>query len=154
VYLSSENPQHNNQKVLNKEQWIMVWNENLSVGVAEIDEQHKALINAVNALFEACSEGKGRKKIYETMEFLQNYVGTHFGDEEKLQRQCGYPDYISHKKLHSDFVTDFLKYKNQLETEGTSIVLVGKFNIFVSEWLLYHISREDKKIGEYKKSRG
>lgn len=130
----------------------MVWSEELSVGVKQIDDQHKALIQAVNDLFEACSEGKGRKKIADTMEFLQNYVVLHFGEEEKQQQHYGYPDYPNHKKLHADFVNSFLVYKKQLETEGPTISLVAKFNSFVSNWLIYHISKEDKKIGQYIKS--
>ena len=132
----------------------MVWREELSVGVPMIDTQHKALINAVNDLFAACGEGKGRKKITETMDFLQNYVNTHFGDEEKLQREQGYPGYAAHKKLHADFVAQFLKFRQQLEAEGPTIGLVAKFNQFVSNWLINHISIEDKKIGAYIKSRG
>jgi hemerythrin len=127
----------------------MEWNENLSVGVKQIDDQHKSLIKAVNSLFSACSDGKGRKQITETMNFLQNYVNTHFADEEKLQRHCAYPGYIEHKKLHSDFAITFLDYKKQLETEGPMISLVIKFNSFVSNWLINHIGKEDKKIGEY-----
>lgn len=130
----------------------MVWSDTLSVGVKQIDDQHKALIQAVNDLFEACSEGKGRQKIADTMEFLQNYVVMHFGEEEKLQQCCGYPDYSNHKKLHTEFINAFLGYKKQLETEGPTISLVAKFNSFVSNWLIFHISKEDKKIGQFMKS--
>ena len=131
----------------------MKWSDSLSVGVEPIDTQHKALIAAVNDLFNACSKGLGRKKIGETMEFLQNYVVSHFADEEKLQQQVGYPGYSQHRQIHRDFVNSFLGYKAQLEKEGPTIGLVAKFNRFVSDWLIYHISREDKKIGEYIKSR-
>jgi hemerythrin len=117
--------------------------------VKEINDQHKTLIQAINDLFEACSEGKGRKKIAETMDFLQNYIDTHFGDEEKLQIRYGYPEYLSHKKLHEEFVQSVNEYKNMLETQGPTIVLVAKLNSFISNWLTFHISREDKKIGDY-----
>jgi hemerythrin-like metal-binding domain len=127
----------------------MNWTDDLSVGVELIDTEHKALINAVNDLFDACSKGLGRKKISETLAFLQSYTATHFGDEEQLQKESGYPDYPNHRKLHSEFVAKVVEYSKQLETEGPSIGLVANFNSFVSNWLIYHISREDKKIGEY-----
>lgn len=127
----------------------MKWSENLSVGVELIDSEHKTLINAINDLFDACGKGLGRKKVSETLAFLQNYVVTHFSDEEKLQKECGYPDYINHKKLHTEFIANVDKYSKRLETEGTSIALVADFNGFVSNWLIYHISREDKKIGQF-----
>lgn len=127
----------------------MKWTEDLSVGVELIDNEHKSLINAVNDLFDACSKGLGRKKISETMAFLQDYVVTHFSDEENLQKTSGYPDYINHHKLHTDFIARVGEYSRRLETEGAGIGLVANFNSFVSNWLIYHISREDKKIGEY-----
>ena len=127
----------------------MKWTDDLSVGVDLIDTEHKALINAVNDLFDACSKGLGRKKISDTMIFLQNYTVTHFADEEKIQKQSGYPDYQNHKKLHTEFVAKVMEYSKQLEAEGPTIGLVATFNSFVSNWLIYHISREDKKIGEY-----
>lgn len=127
----------------------MKWTDNLSVGVELIDSQHKALINAVNDLFEACSKGLGRKKISETMEFMKNYTVTHFGEEEKLQQKYSYPDYPNHKKYHAEFINKVDEYSKRLDAEGANIALVAEFNTFVSNWLIYHISREDKKIGQH-----
>lgn len=130
----------------------MQWTDDLSVGVDLIDNEHKALINAINELFDACSKGLGRKKISDTLNFLQNYVKTHFSDEENLQKECGYPDRPNHMKIHAAFVNDVSKYSKRLETEGANIALVAEFNGFVTNWLIYHISREDKKIGQFIKS--
>lgn len=125
----------------------MKWTDDLSVGVELIDSEHKSLINAINDLFDACAKGMGRKKISETLVFMQNYVKTHFSDEEKLQRESGYPDYENHHKLHETFIKRVDEYSDRLEKEGASIALVADFNSFVTEWLINHISREDKKIG-------
>lgn len=127
----------------------MQWTDSLSVGVQQIDDQHKALIKAVNDLFEACKEGKGRQKISETLDFAEKYVVFHFGDEEKLQLKVGYPGYKEHKILHDAFVGDIRKYANEFEKEGPNIALVARFNAFISNWLIKHISIEDKKIGAY-----
>lgn len=127
----------------------MKWSDDLSVGVELIDTEHKSLINAINELFDACKKGQGRKKISDTLVFLQNYVKTHFSDEEKLQRECGYPDYENHRKLHAGFIKKVGEYSDRLESEGANIALVADFNGFVTSWLINHISREDKKIGLY-----
>lgn len=125
----------------------MVWNESLSVGVNLIDTEHKQLFQAVNDLFDACMQGKGRAKIAETMKFLENYTVKHFGDEENLQKKHQYPGFPMHQKLHQAFINDLESYKKQLEEQGATIALVAKFNTFVSTWLIKHISVEDKKIG-------
>lgn len=132
----------------------MKWSDDLKIGVPAIDEQHKALFAAVDDLYAACSQGLGRKKVGETLTFLKDYVATHFHDEEEIQKKCGYPDYPNHKKLHEEFVAQVEGYAAQLMQEGATIAFVGKFNGFVSNWLLFHISREDKKLGEYIRKTG
>lgn len=125
----------------------MEWKEELSVGVNLIDSEHKQLILAVNALFDACMHGKGRAKIAETVQFVENYTVKHFGDEEALQKKYNYPGYPAHQKLHEGFVNDLKKYKKQLEEQGPTVQLVAQFNTFVSTWLIKHISVQDRKIG-------
>lgn len=127
----------------------MVWKEELSVGVKLIDDEHKSLIQAVNDLFDACSQGKGRAKIAETMKFMEDYTVKHFRDEENLQLRYSYPGYAAHHALHQGFVQDIQGYKKQLEENGPTIKLVAEFNSFVSTWLIKHISIEDRKIGVF-----
>ena len=62
----------------------------LETGNAIIDKEHRELFQAVNKLLEACSEGKGRASMDETINFLNNYVNQHFSHEEQLQKQSGY----------------------------------------------------------------
>lgn len=131
----------------------MKWTDDLAIGVDKIDQEHKGLIDAVNALFDACSKGLGRKKIGETLQYLKQYVVTHFSDEETIQREAEYPAYPAHKKMHDAFVKDVLKYEERFDREGPTIALVADFNMFVSNWLIHHISIEDKKIGAWIQSR-
>lgn len=56
--------------------------KNLETGNAMIDREHRELIQAVNRLLDACSEGKGRAFMDETIKFLNNYVNQHFSHEE------------------------------------------------------------------------
>lgn len=125
----------------------MEWNDSLSVGVDLIDTEHKQLIQAINDLFDACMQGKGRAKIAETLQFLEDYTKSHFTDEEALQKKYQYPGFPLHQKIHQGFVNDIQFYKKQLEENGPTIALVAKFNSFASAWLIKHISVEDKKIG-------
>lgn len=126
-----------------------VWNSSLETGNVNIDIQHKRLVEALNKLLEACSKGQGRSKLKKFTEFLYEYTTTHFEDEEKLQKEIGYPDYISHKKYHEDFKKAVLEIMEELERDGPNIVLTGKINSKIGDWLVSHIKREDFKIAEY-----
>ncbi len=129
-----------------------VWDKKLETGNATIDSQHKELVNAVNQLLDACAVGKGRAQIKETSDFLLDYTKRHFADEEKLQTQSKYPDYINHKKNHSDFVKAVNEIVEQLNKDGATIVLVGKINNTIASWLINHILEEDVKVAAHIKS--
>ena len=128
------------------------FDKSLETGNISIDTQHKELINAINNLLDACSQGKGRDEIKNTIKFLADYTIKHFIDEEKLQKQYNYPDYAAHKKLHDDFKDDVRKIVEEFEGNGTSIILTHKVNNVIASWLIKHIKGEDKKVAAYIKN--
>lgn len=129
-----------------------LWDKKLETGNAMIDQQHKELIAAINNLLQACSSGKGREEITKTMKFLYDYTAKHFGDEEQLQKQYRYPDYVNHRRYHEEFKKVVKDLATQLQKEGPSIALVGKVNTSIGGWLLNHIQREDVKVAAHIKS--
>ena len=74
---------------------FMEWSNNLATGVPEIDNQHKEIINRVNSLSAACSEGKGKEEVLRVLLFLEEYIKEHFAAEERLQLRHAYPDYTT-----------------------------------------------------------
>jgi len=129
------------------------WKESLAVGVDEIDNQHKELFKAVNNLLDACSRGDGKEETEKMMKFLGEYVIRHFSAEERYQQRSGYPDYANHKKLHDEFIIEFKNMQEQYHKSGANGVLIIQMNKKVSDWLLRHIGRVDKALGEYLKSK-
>ena len=77
--------------------------KNLETGNATIDNEHRELIQAVNKLLEACSAGKGRASMDETIKFLNSYVNQHFSHEEQLQKQRSYPGFTAHRAFHEKY---------------------------------------------------
>lgn len=131
-----------------------IFTKDLETGVAQVDAQHKALFDAMNQLSNACEQGKGRDEIDKTLKFLSDYIITHFSDEERLQRQYGYPDRVQHKAYHDQFKMSVKKMIEEYTAGGASIVLVGEINRKVGMWLLNHIKREDVKLGTFLKGKG
>ncbi|WP_313155566.1 bacteriohemerythrin [Lacrimispora sp.] len=127
--------------------------KDLETGNPLIDSEHRQLIDAVNNLLAACSTGKGRAELANTTKFLQDYTAKHFGNEEKLQLQNQYPDYVNHKRYHEEFKKVVAGICAKLEKEGPSITLVGEVNSAIAGWLINHIKREDVKVAAHIKSR-
>ena len=128
------------------------WRKNLEIGVAAIDEQHKELFVRFNDLLDACNQGRGRDEVSRLLNFLSSYVRIHFSAEERLQLRHDYPFYEEHRQQHEKFIADLARLEEQLDSEGASIGLVIETNKITTSWLIRHISRMDKELGEYIRS--
>ncbi len=128
---------------------MYIWNSNLETGNANIDNQHKELINALNELIKACMQLKGGEKLTETMDFLVAYVNRHFADEERLQLQSGYPEFTRHKMLHDQFKKDITLMANDIRKNPGNTVHLTKLTNTIGDWLLNHIRVEDVSIAKH-----
>lgn len=128
------------------------WDKSLETGNIIIDNQHKSIIESINNLLDACSQGKGRSEVENTLKFLQDYVGKHFSDEERLQLKSNYPDYKAHREKHEAFTKTVSEIAEEFNKSGASIQLVAKVNSSVAGWLISHIKSEDKKVAAHIKA--
>jgi hemerythrin len=128
---------------------MIEWTPDLAVGSPEIDRQHQELYRRINQLLEACSQGKGKEVVGQTLRFLSDYVVTHFGNEESYMIKHGYPEYTRHKALHTQFIKSLQELQEDFRREGAGITLVIKTNQIVVEWLNNHIRRVDTKLGGF-----
>lgn len=76
------------------------WSEEYSVHLRVIDNDHKDLVNTVNALHDAIREGATRGRIGHIIGNLAQYVDEHFSREEGLMEAYDYPGLARHKRIH------------------------------------------------------
>ena len=120
--------------------------QSLEIGNDEIDSQHKEIFKRVNKLLSAMADGSGKDTIGKLIEFLTDYVVSHFDAEESLMRKHHYTEYQLHKMQHKLLTTDVLQIKQEFEGQGASSNLVIQIQKKVCNWLKSHISTEDKKF--------
>ena len=123
--------------------------DDLMTGNTVIDGEHRQLFDAINKLLDACSNGRGRDQLADTMKFLEDYINKHFSHEEQLQMQSKYPDYPRHRQLHEGYKAVVREVDAELKQSGPTIPLVGKVNSNVAGWLINHIKTEDKKVAAH-----
>jgi hemerythrin len=128
------------------------WDSSLETGYALVDNQHKQLVAAVNNLMEASQAGKGDKAVMQTMDFLTGYTIKHFADEEKLQKQFNYPDYLNHKRIHDAFKETVGSLTQRLIKEGPGPNLVDEVSSAIGAWLLNHIKGDDFRMAAFVKA--
>lgn len=127
----------------------IVWTPALSVGVDNIDSQHKIWFEKADQLFEAGKTGKSKEVIAQMFDFLDDYTKQHFKDEEAYMAKINYPEIEEQKKLHKAFIEELAKLKKDYQESGGNITLIINANQMIVNWLTKHISNIDKKIGTY-----
>lgn len=123
------------------------WKERFSVGVDEIDEDHKILIRLFNDLANAMRQGQGKERLGEILMQLIGYTKLHFSREEKLMIDSAYGDYESHKLIHDQLTDKVLQLYDEQKKEGFFISVEVLF--FLKKWLEEHILEKDKLLGAY-----
>jgi hemerythrin len=129
------------------------WRDSLATGVETIDHQHKELLLRFDRLLSACHAGNGIDELKRLQGFLDDYVHTHFNDEEALQKLHRYPDYVAHRAEHHYFIEQLNKLKLETENEGVSTHHVVETNNMLLKWLLNHISKVDQTLGVFLKDK-
>lgn len=125
------------------------WRDSLNLGIASIDDQHKELFSRTNELLNACNTGKGNEEVGKLIDFLEDYVVTHFRDEERLQLKLNYPKHKEHKVLHDNFIKEVKGLKERFFNGGSTLTLTIEINKKVIDWLINHIGKMDREFGNY-----
>ncbi|MBF0519969.1 MAG: hemerythrin family protein [Nitrospirae bacterium] len=131
---------------------LITWNDNLSVRVKELDDQHKRLIALINDLFDAVTARKGKDVLGAVLTELIEYTKYHFGNEERLFAANGYPQAIAHKQEHDDLTQKVISFDAQFKA-GRAMVDLLLMN-FLKDWLTKHIVGTDKQYSAFLNEKG
>lgn len=123
------------------------WSDALSVGIEEIDEQHKVLVDLINKMHEAIHQRHGSDVVNSILSDLADYTRIHFAVEESLMRILNYPGYEAHKQIHEELLGAVVDLQEK--------VAIGKKSIgfelmhFLKTWLTKHIMDEDMQYSGF-----
>ena len=129
------------------------WTQDFSVGVEEIDSQHKELFERINNLDSAMKQGTAKEEVVRLIEFLHKYVTIHFGAEEKYMIDYNYTGYALHKTKHDWFRREFSDIRIKLDTEGIIPDVIMRSNNLLITWFSNHIRSIDMMLGSFLKSK-
>ena len=118
----------------------MEWSDTYNIGIEVIDNQHRQILDYINAL-ESIRKTGDRSKIKEVLEDLIDYTQSHFTFEENLLEQVHYQYLPSHRGIHELFVKKLNDYRRRFEL-GESIE--NDLHRLLSKWLINHIQHDDQ----------
>lgn len=135
-----------------KDSQLLEWNDSYATGIAEIDEQHRILVNTLNEVNARLTDNPSMDFLEQITQDLLSYALYHFETEEQLMQEYGYTDDSgadaeSHLQQHRGFSSKVVAVRDSLRA-GHSISrdeLIG----FLSNWLINHILNTDMKLGAF-----
>lgn len=130
------------------------WSDKMSVGMDEIDEQHKMFFVFVKRLadIQILEDDDAKKTFTDNLEFFKKYAMEHFDIEEKLMENSSYPNAHAHCQMHIDFIQKYTEMMDEFTSTGPSPVLAEKIVNNAYDWLVSHISKMDVDYVKHIKS--
>lgn len=119
------------------------WSKALSVGIPEIDEQHKILVKLVNTMHDK----KSKKNMGDVLNELMSFVRVHFTTEEGYFKRWSYPFASEHIAEHEKLTAKAISFSNRFEKEGAE--MIPELTLFLKDWFENHLKVHDFKYARY-----
>jgi hemerythrin len=125
---------------------IIKWTSDFAIGIDEIDEQHRALVDMINALDASTHAQYSPENMRRLLKELSDYVRDHFGFEERLMAGGGCsPEFVTrHCGEHAYFRSVLRDLTADFESGRRSITIT--LIEYLVHWLLHHIAVVDRAL--------
>lgn len=129
----------------------MKWKDEYELGIDDIDNQHKKLIEIINNYNHSISDSNTNsiEEIGQIIIYLINYTCFHFKAEEIWMAKLDYPDIDTHMAIHQDLIDKLRDILLKIKRKESYTPI--EFYYFLMSWLNDHILGEDLKIGKFSK---
>lgn len=128
---------------------IFHWSDIYTLGIADLDEQHKKIVDIINRLHQAVNDGKNDDDISRAIQELVEHARTHFNYEENLLKTHGYPELEEHKTYHKQLAAKVMHLQERyLGGDAPSCL---EMTNYCKNWLSDHILRIDVRFIPYLK---
>lgn len=123
------------------------WKDEFSVGLDEVDAQHRQLLQIIDRMHDAMKMGGKPAAISAVVNELIGYTRYHFAFEERLMESAAYPGLEEHRRRHRAMVAQVETFREQALTGSAAVSL--KLMAFLKDWLSRHILETDRRYAAH-----
>ncbi|MGN0728519.1 bacteriohemerythrin [Treponema sp.] len=129
------------------------WSDSYILGIPEIDNQHKKLVQIANELYDAAlgSDENYSSEMEKILKKLTDYTVYHFSSEENFMRAHEYIGSDAHKTAHDNFVNEVNYQIKKLSADKKEDG--QRFYSYIVGWVLNHIAKADRVWANFVKSK-
>jgi len=123
---------------------LIEWKEQYRLGVPEVDNEHRELIDLINALHASMAESDTNVTVLDFLGELYARVAAHFALEEKVMRDNDYDEFADHKTDHERLLDDIRDLMDDYEDDVR--VDVEAFGKRLDAWFSEHFRTRDARL--------
>jgi len=123
---------------------LIKWRDELKLGIAAIDDEHRELIEIINGLHDVMQVGADQVQVVDLLGDIHDLIAAHFEHEEAFMRETQYPDYTIHKEDHETLLEDLRDTMDEVDADGgfDTVQLSSDLN----RWFSDHFAEFDAKL--------
>ena len=132
---------------------LIVWTDQMSVGVKLLDNDHKKLVLLINQLHDGLMTGRAKLGLERIFQGLVSYTRVHHAHEEQLLVEAGFQDSVAHKQEHESTIERAVELQmrfNSSEELAAELEVINQLR----EWLFRHIQGSDQEFVAHLKAKG
>lgn len=133
---------------MNNCEWEIRWSDSLSVGVPEIDQEHRQFVARVNELNKAIVECRDKPTVERLLDLMLMEATHHFWHEQRLLAQWNYPQRSAHATKHAQLTAQIERIMKEFEQADVSFTWALK-GLHIKQLLVDHLLQEDMKYRDF-----
>jgi len=122
---------------------LIEWRKEFETGVADVDHEHRELVDLINKLHGEMVAGAGQARVSDFLGEVFARIAAHFALEESIMRKHRYDEYAAHKAEHEallDEIRDIMDAAH--DSGGYGEALSGT----VRDWFVNHFKSKDARL--------
>jgi hemerythrin-like metal-binding protein len=123
---------------------LIKWTDEFSLGIDEVDKEHKALVDFINSLYDVIHVGADYVQVVELLGEIYSQIAVHFAHEEDMMQESGYSRFEEHREDHETLLDDLREIMDEVEADGSfdAIELSSDLN----RWFIDHFRTHDARL--------
>lgn len=124
---------------------LMEWRREFETGIAEVDHEHRELVDLINQLHEGMRAGSGEDQVRRFLGEVFARISAHFALEETVMRKHRYDEYAAHKAEHEALLDEIRDIMDDFEG-GAYADAEQALATAVRDWFVNHFKTKDARL--------
>lgn len=124
---------------------LIEWRKEFETGIADVDHEHRELVDLINELHEAVRVDADRDTISNFLGEVFARISAHFALEETVMRKHRYDEYEAHKAEHEKLLDEIRDIMDAHEESG-SADYQSTLSTTIRDWFVNHFKNKDARL--------